>query len=57
MLELDSKQMYHKCVTVEQMQFHQFQEWIAREVKKIRFNNLFEKNKRKMADRRQLVQA
>lgn len=45
LLELDHKAMYEKCVNHQEKQFYEFQNWISKEVSKIRFKKVYAKNK------------
>lgn len=44
-LTLDNKALYSKCVKQEKKEFHEFQSWIQKEVNKIRFQKIYEKNR------------
>mmetsp|Transcript_4503 Transcript_4503/g.6770 ORF Transcript_4503/g.6770 Transcript_4503/m.6770 type:complete len:91 (+) Transcript_4503:3540-3812(+) len=44
-MELDHRELYIKCVDVEKQSFHQFNDWITKEVRKLTFKKLFKKNK------------
>ena len=44
-LTLNTKSLYSKCVQQEKKEFHEFQAWIQKEVNKIRFQKIYEKNR------------
>jgi len=51
-MNLDQKALYHKCAEQEKKQFFEFQDWISKEVNKIRFKKVYNKNKKNLADQR-----
>jgi len=44
-MELDHRELYTKCVEVEKQQFHNFNEWIGKEIQKLQFKQIYKKNK------------
>ena len=44
---MDHRVMYQKCAIQEKKEFYQFTGWIAKEVNKLRFKNVYNKNKQK----------
>ncbi len=44
-MELDHRELYLKCAAVDKQQFHQFNDWITKEVRKLTFKRIFKKNK------------
>ena len=40
-MELDHRIMFKKCVEREKKQFFEYQDWIAKEIKKIRFKKIY----------------
>lgn len=53
-MELENKRMYAKCAEQEKKQFYEFQDWIEKEVSKIRFKKVYQKNRKNLESRRKV---
>ena len=51
-LELDHRALYQKCVDIDKKEFFEFQDWISKEVQKLRFQNIYKAHQRKLAKQR-----
>ena len=53
-MELENKRLYTKCTEQEKKQFYEFQDWIEKEVSKIRFKKVYQKNRQNLESRRKV---
>ena len=52
-MELDHRQLYKKCTEKDHKSFYEFQDWIEKEVKKLKFTRIYENNKKKLDKKKQ----
>lgn len=54
-MELDHKEMYRQCTQDQKVSFFQFNEWISKEISRIRYRKFYQQNKRRLERNKRLL--